>query len=176
MGIEEDVKRFEFGGLRDARLFYSTVHALLSNIGFDHAFENYFCVGKSYVGVRGCFEEFSKLLSHESNSKDVTFVEIFKGFDGSSVDAVTSFRNIKAFKGKLFDCYLICSNSTLGSRLEVRVRDRLLDEDKNNLLRLDCGDGCLTRVGRNYFFTLMSLFQLVERSKPFLSPHYAYKC
>ncbi len=176
MVLEDTINGFESGELRDARLFYSTVKPLLAKIGYYHAYEHYFGVGKEFVGVRKDFDSFSRLVHKRYRLSDVKFVEVFLGVDLSKVRVMTGYDNMDALKNNVFSLYAIGSTSDLGCKLPPRERPNVRDIDKTKLAKLDLDEGFLTKIDSHYFFTLSALHKVVENSKPVIPPNFSYKC
>jgi hypothetical protein len=176
MTIEDYVNRFELGSLRDAKLFYLTVKTILARIGFSHSYQHLFGISDRFVAVRKDFESFSRLLCKRSDLSDLRFVEVFEGPDLSRVKVMTGYSDAADLRKNHFSYYAIGSTSDLGLGLPVKLRDRVLDVDKNTVAGHDFNEGFITKTGMNYWFTLTSLYNTSEASKPFLKPNFAYKC
>lgn len=175
MTLEEDVFKFEFFGVRDAKLFYATVGGILSKLCFTTHFEHYFGVKGDFIIVRKNFWDFRKLFSSKGTFKDLNFRQVFKGIDGSEVKAMTGYPDVNAFKKGIFSYYAIGCTSNLGSKLPLLERANVPNLDKWRVTNEDFDHGFLTKIGSHYFFTLLSLYKVAEESKPVLRPHYAYQ-
>ena len=114
MAIEDYVNRFDLGNLRDAKLFYSTVKAILARIGFSHSYHHLLGIGDRFIAVRKDFESFSGLLSKRPDLGGLRFVEVFEGPDLSRVKVMTSYSDAADLRDNHFSYYAIGSTSDLG--------------------------------------------------------------
>jgi len=176
MSIEDSIDKLENKGCRDVKLFYATVRDLVSRVGYTRFGQNFFGIEEKFVGVRKSPEEFLRLVRKRPNLRNVTFIEVFTAPDRSVLRALTGYSDLKEFLDGNFSYYAIGCTSNLGCEFEPIVREKVLDANKRRIAQLDFSNSRLTRVGEHYFFTLSSLYGLVKDAKPFLKPHFDYKC
>ncbi|MFH1332048.1 MAG: hypothetical protein ABIH63_02065 [archaeon] len=176
MNLEENIEKLENKNCMAVKLFYDTVRNLVSRVGYTRLGQNFFGIEKEFVGVRKSPEEFLRLVRKRPNLRNVTFIEVFTAPDKTVLRALTGYSDLQEFLDKHFSYYAIGCTSNLGCGFEPIVREKVLDADKRRIAQLDFDNCRLTKVGEHYFFTLSSLYELVKDAKPFLRPHFDYKC
>lgn len=176
MDLKNEVQMLEYDESRDAHFFYRTAEKIFSIMGFKLSCMNYYVSSNLSISVRRDKEGFERLLSRPAKVKSIRLVKVFIRPDLVNAKVLTSYENMKKFNDHVFNYYVIGSNSNLGSKMEVKIRDRVVDANKTNMAAEDFKQGYITKVGSNYFFTLEHLLGLSETQKPFLRPFYEFEC
>lgn len=180
MSLDDNVMKLEFSGLRDAKLFYSTVRSILTKVGFNPSHVHYFCYGNRRVFVRKNFEGISRLLKDGLKLGGIQFVELFQGYGAAHAKVLTCYDNADDLKNHNFSYYAIASTSNLGSSLPIKTREGIQHVDKRKAAKCDFNDGMITKIGDYHFFTVLSLYETVFNRKLVpqfvIRPNLEFKC
>ncbi len=176
MTLEDDLYRIESGETKDSNLFYLTAEKLFNIMGFKLLSMDYYVSSNFSISVRHDNKGFEKVLTRTAKIKGIRLVKVFIRPDMVNAKILTSYENMEKFTNHIFSYYVIGSNSKLGSKMEAKVRDRVVDANKTSIAAEDFKQGYITKVGSHYFFTLEHLLKLSQTQKPFLRPFYQFEC